>query len=437
MKERTRLFDVAAMLYKGKRGMKRVLSLVLTAVLVFSTYNVALGAEYSYFEELPHQELPHQEFPHQEFPHPHMGEIYYNNQFLPVVPAENAGSIPVSVISVGIGATGGGTHAIGATVHIFAGTPPASYTFSHWTSHSHWAGGNVQVTFADANSPNTSFTMSGVGGPVSLVAHFVPTGISGDYILVNVVSVGIGATGSGQYSRGEIVHIFAGTPPVGYRFSHWTAPFFHWGGEGVQVTFADANSASTSFPTAPITARQVTVIAHFVSIGYGHGHGYRVTVISAGEGASGSGIYQVGQTVHINAGADTQRMRFLHWTFDQPVGAVNNVRSTSFTMIASDVVATAVFERSSPVFMSVDGRLILLGYFFPGDWVSINAGHRVGWRFSHWNSNWHLNFGNSRSSNTGFTMISGVGEQGIIVDAIFERVGGTNGWPRLSPHRSV
>ncbi|GBU20318.1 hypothetical protein R80B4_00194 [Fibrobacteres bacterium R8-0-B4] len=59
----------------------------------------------------------------------------------------------VTVSSAGSGATGSGSYAAGATVNIFAGTPPAYRQFKNWT-----ATGNG-VTFANANSAATTFTM--------------------------------------------------------------------------------------------------------------------------------------------------------------------------------------------------------------------------------------------------------------------------------------
>ena len=72
---------------------------------------------------------------------------------------------------------------------------------------------------------------------------------------VTVNSAGAGATGGGSYAQGTIVNINAGAAPEGKVFDKWTTS-----GGG---TFADANSASTTF-TMPGNA--VTVTAEFKDI---------------------------------------------------------------------------------------------------------------------------------------------------------------------------
>jgi uncharacterized protein (TIGR02145 family) len=70
---------------------------------------------------------------------------------------------------------------------------------------------------------------------------------------VEVLSLGTGAGGSGSYAEGAIVSINAGTRPSGQQFIKWTATS---GG----VTFASANSATTTFI---MPANAVTVTANF------------------------------------------------------------------------------------------------------------------------------------------------------------------------------
>jgi uncharacterized protein (TIGR02145 family) len=70
---------------------------------------------------------------------------------------------------------------------------------------------------------------------------------------VTVSSIGTGASGSGSYAANATVIINAGTAPSGQKFKNWTTTS---GG----VTFANANSAATTF-TMPANA--VTVTAMF------------------------------------------------------------------------------------------------------------------------------------------------------------------------------
>jgi len=73
-------------------------------------------------------------------------------------------------------------------------------------------------------------------------------------------------TGGGNFYSAETVNITANTPPQGYRFSHWTST--------PAVTFADANSASTTFP---MIASAVTVTANYEALSV-------INVVKVGEG---------------------------------------------------------------------------------------------------------------------------------------------------------
>jgi len=144
--------------------------------------------------------------------------------------------------------TGGGNYAQGATVTITANTPEAGQQFKNWTTES------AGVTFADANSASTTFAMP--ANAVTVVANFEPSAGPTTYTVTVT-----GGSGSGDYEEGETVTITANTPEAGELFKNWTT-------ESDGVTFADANSASTTF-TMPANA--VTVVANFEPITYAIG----------------------------------------------------------------------------------------------------------------------------------------------------------------------
>ena len=73
---------------------------------------------------------------------------------------------------------------------------------------------------------------------------------------VTVSGAGTGATGDGSYAAGATVSIEAGTPPTGQQFKNWTTT-------SAGVTFANANSASTTFE---MPANAVAVTANFEPI---------------------------------------------------------------------------------------------------------------------------------------------------------------------------
>jgi uncharacterized protein (TIGR02145 family) len=222
--------------------------------------------------------------------------------------------LTVTVQSAGIGASGGGSYAKGAKVTISAGTV-AGRPFKNWTTTS------AGVTFANANSSTTTFTMP--GNAVTVTANFIQ-------INNVIVSASPDASGNGSYAEGEKVTISAGTPPSNRRFKNWTTA-------SAGVEFADANNSTTTF-TMPANA--VTVTANFVQI-------YAVTV-SAGTGASGDGNYAAGDTVTIKAGTPPAGQQFRNWT-TASVGVefanVNN-STTTFIMPLGAVTVTANFIMS-------------------------------------------------------------------------------------------
>ncbi|MDR2591748.1 MAG: InlB B-repeat-containing protein [Chitinispirillales bacterium] len=225
---------------------------------------------------------------------------------------DNAATYAVTV-SGGTGATGSGRYVSGKVVSITAGTVPAGQRFKNWTTSS------SGVTFANANSATTTFTMP--SNAVTVTANFEAI------YTVTVSSAGTGATGGGTYAVGATVSINAGTAPAGQRFKNWTT-------SSNGVTFANANSASTSF-TMPENA--VTVTAVFETI-------YTVTV-SGGTGATGGGSYAAGATVSISAGTTPAGQVFNNWTTSSNgvTFANANNASTSFTMPSNAVTVTANF----------------------------------------------------------------------------------------------
>jgi len=140
--------------------------------------------------------------------------------------------------------------------------------------------GALTATVSPANATNKSVTWSSSNPSVATVANgtvnylgagtctITATTDDGGYqascsvtvtvptYTVTVSSAGTGATGGGSYVAGATVSISAGTPPAGQQFKNWTTT-------SAGVTFADANSSSTSF-TMPANA--VTVTANFEAI---------------------------------------------------------------------------------------------------------------------------------------------------------------------------
>ena len=103
----------------------------------------------------------------------------------------------VTVSSAGTGASGSGNYVAGVTVSISAGTPPAGQQFINWTTASEG------VTFANASSASTTFTMP--SNTVTVTANFetlpyveigtaaelynIRNDLSGSYKLTNDISL--------------------------------------------------------------------------------------------------------------------------------------------------------------------------------------------------------------------------------------------------------
>jgi uncharacterized protein (TIGR02145 family)/uncharacterized repeat protein (TIGR02543 family) len=123
-------------------------------------------------------------------------------------------------------------------------------------------GTSVTVTATAANGYEFigwSGDASGTTNPVTIIVNNNKT-LTANFqqilYAVTISSIGTGASGNTNYAAGTSVTIIAGTAPPDYRFKNWTTT-------SSGVTFANANSATTTF-TMPINA--VTVTANFETI---------------------------------------------------------------------------------------------------------------------------------------------------------------------------
>jgi hypothetical protein len=224
----------------------------------------------------------------------------------------------VEISSEGLGASGGGEYSTGVTVGIYAGEPTGGWVFWRWRVD------EGDVEFADENGAATTFVMP--DSRVKLTAVFGER----PRHAVEISSDGLGASGGGSYAEGSTVSISAGTPQGGWRFMFWTT-------ESAGVTFADANSETTTFV---MPENDVALLAVF-----GERPKHRVNISSEGFGAFGGGSYAEGSTVSISAGTPQDGWVFGYWATNN--AAVNfadgNSETTTFVMPESDVALQAVF----------------------------------------------------------------------------------------------
>jgi len=295
-------------------------------------------------------------------------------------------------VSAGSGATGDGSYAQGERVYISAGTPPTGQQFKIWTTSS------SGVVFASARSSETSFFMP--ANAVTVTAEFEDQGtpIPTTYLVV-VSSTGGGATGGGNYAKGDTVRINAGPAPINQNFKNWTS-------SSSGVTFADKNSEATTFV---MPGNKVTVTANFEPQGGVTPTKYQVTVTTAGTDAFGTGSYAAGEVVTIYAGTAPSGQRFKGWTAGSS-GVVfedEGSETTTFSMPGHAVTVRAVFEAVYKVTVSSAGAGATGGgSYAEGATVSINAGTaRSDQRFKNWTSASNgVDFVNANSIATTFTM---------------------------------
>jgi len=284
------------------------------------------------------------------------------------------GETPATYVVTVEGGTGSRTDVeAGETVTVAANNPAAGQQFVRWESV-----GTPTVSFANAMSQTTTFTMPSGDVTVRAVFEAIPT----------FTAIVEGGTGGGNFPVGATVNITA-TPPSGQRFARWEAV-------GTTILFGNLMSSTTSF-TMP--ARDVTIRAIFEPI---------PTFTATVNGGTGDGSFAAGSAVSIRATAPVG-YRFVRW---ETVGllavtfANANSANTTFEMPARNVTVRAVFEstsithnvrtiaimnrtmplRSGPGAstasqgnISQGARILIIGESADGTWVQIQAGLRTGW----------------------------------------------------------
>lgn len=230
-------------------------------------------------------------------------------------PAPTTYTITADVTPSGAGtATSDKTTATaGDTVKLTA-TANSGYRFTGWTF-------SDNITDADSSSANTTFTMP--AGDVTVTANFE------QYYTITVnASAGGTVDGGGDYAAGSSVTLNA-TANSGYRFVCWM--------ENDQQVSADATYTFTANGNRTLTAKFEKV--------------YNVTVnsMAGGTATADKTTAGVGETVSLTA-TPNNGYRFTGWTFsDNIIGADAFSKTTSFTMPAGDVTATANFAKISSV----------------------------------------------------------------------------------------
>lgn len=177
--------------------------------------------------------------------------------------------------------------------------------------------------------------------------------------------------GSGEYFPGQSINLTA-LPSLGFYFQNWTQN-------------GNILSTNPSF-TFTMPASNVSIQANFTP------QSYQVTTQSVpAEGGltSGSGVYEFGQNVSLNANAHTG-YSFLNWTIDGEIVSTNP--SYSFTMPAEDLSIWANFEHllyslDLDVDPPASGSATGGGDYYFNDAVTVVANASEGFQFECWTQN--------------------------------------------------
>ncbi len=250
--------------------------------------------------------------------------------------------------------TGAGTYDLGEGVNLVA-TPNAGYRFTSWTENGTVVSTNATYQFtASANR--------------TLVANFTQR----TYNVTATVDPDNSGTISGNnspYNYGANVSLTA-TANNGYSFVNWTE---------------NGNIVSTNAEYSFTATANRTLIANFATITY--------TITASanpteGGTVNGSGNYASGQTVNLNAIANTG-YNFTNWTENGSVVSTN--AEYSFTA-AADRTLIANFElvnyTISAIANPVDGGTINgTGDYTYGQTVNLSAVANTGYTFVNWTEN--------------------------------------------------
>lgn len=209
----------------------------------------------------------------------------------------------------------------GATVSIDAGTR-AGYTFDGWTS-------SDGVTFADANSAQTTFTMP--GKPVTVTASWVPNSSEvGDQEFVRYIVQHYKQNTDGSYRLEDAKY------PIGEVGDTVTATARNY--EGYTYN-AEKSNASGTLTEIKSDADIVTLKLYYdLTV-------FTVTVETSGNGTASASPASatMGQTITLTAKA-ASGYHFVKW---EVVSGDIVLNGNTFTMPAGNVTVKAVFERTS------------------------------------------------------------------------------------------
>ena len=248
---------------------------------------------------------------------------------------------------------GSGSYASGQTVNLNA-IANTGYNFTNWTENGSVVSTNAEYSFtasADrtliANFELVNYTISAVANPVA----------------------GGTINGAGDYTHGQTVNLSA-VANTGYTFVNWT--------ENDAEVSTDATYSFTATENRNLVANfqinTYTILASANPV--------------AGGTVNGAGDYTYGQTVTLNATANTG-YNFVNWTENDTEVSTNAEYSFTATadrtLVANfEAITYTISASASPV---EGGTINGTGAYTFGQNVTLNAVANTGYTFSNWTEN--------------------------------------------------
>jgi hypothetical protein len=270
--------------------------------------------------------------------------------------------------------TGGGVHNIGGVIDITA-KPELGYEFTSWSS-------SAPGTILSAASLQTKFTVG--AGDALISANYTAI----DYN-ISITGPNGSQSGSGIYNIGDAISLTA-NPDPGYKFISWSKS-----GPG------SISNTAVSSTTFIVGAGHATITAIYELIDY------TITIEGSNGTETGSGIYNINNTINITSIPDPG-YEFTSWSLTGQ-GSLDSITSpnTKLTVGAGNCTVKAIYTLID-YSISTDGSN---GTETPGSGINnigniidITATPDLGYLFSNWSTNGDGSITNSSLNNTSYVV---------------------------------
>lgn len=289
-------------------------------------------------------------------------------------------------VTVQNGVTEASAYAANAVVTVTAEQTLNGQTFDHWEGTANLSGTAAPISFADAKSLTTTFTMP--AGEVTVTAVYKT-------LYTVTVANGVITDSAGQplsnpvtLEDGAQITVTANPNPAGQIFSMWRV------NDG---TYDLGDSAYNSSVTVSV-AQNMNFVPVYEGIQYD---------IIVNDGSSNYGETVSGTVVTITADEAPEGMEFDYWKVDSGNVALADAYSstTTFTMPEGDVTVSAAYKLKEYKLVVENGNSSQQ-YYHMGDVVTVSSNYPAsGKEFNQWTAtSGNVSFKDSSRWQTTFTM---------------------------------